>query len=108
MAKTCRTCKSQVPWIRCERHQIWLHRKFMYTAPGESRDCHEPRETPPLVDEFAEVTSAMIDAMTGPWYVYRKMPGTQEVSKEVVRKAGELVARAYVLLSRYQEEVGDA
>jgi len=61
----------------------------------------------PLVDELAEVTSAMIDAMTGPWYVYRKMPGTQEVSKDVVRKAGELVTRAYVLLARYQKEVGD-
>jgi len=100
MAKTCRTCESRVTLIRCRRHHA-------YMAPGESYECYEPRETPLLEDELAEVTSAMIDAMTGPWYVYRKMPGTQEVSKEVARKAGELVTRAYVLLARYQKEVGD-
>ena len=100
--ETCRTCESMSMVMKCAHE---------WTCEEEgSRACdeHKPRETPLLVDEFAEVVSAMIDAMTGPWYVYRKMLGTQEVNKEVVRKAGELVTRAYVLLGRHQKEVGDA
>ena len=101
MAKTCRTCRQLWTIRRCVRFN------FRKVASYESCDFQQERETPLLVDELAEVVAGMMDAMTGSWYVYRKIPGTQEVDTEIVRKAGVLITRAYVLLARHKEEVGD-
>ena len=101
MAKACRTCKWASPRWRCAiRHKYLLGREIM--------QCHGARETPLVVDALAEVVAGMMDAMTGSWYVYRKIPGTEEVDTEIVRKAQALITRAHVLLARHKEEVGDA
>jgi len=73
--------------------------------PSEIMDCHEPRETPLLVDEVTDVLDTILSALIGSWFSYTKLPGRIE---DAEAEAQKLIDRAYAVLARYKEEVGDA
>lgn len=99
MAKTCRTCKSSnLMWVCDDGFQTPID-------PDASCSSHEPCETPLLMDGLAEVLNAILAAITGHWFSYTKLPGKIE---EAEHEAQKLLDRAYMLLARYQKEVGDA
>ena len=89
MAEICRTCKHTDPGC-------------LIRIRGEQRaDCwyHEPRETPLLVDELANV----LNDVTGRLDAEYQYSGKCRLSSEL-----ESIKAAKIVLGRYQEEVGDA
>ena len=87
MAKTCRTCRRIYPLWRCTRPDVFD------AEPTASHDCHEPRETPLLVDELAKMVRTLSD------------PKAQGLDRAAY---ASLMDEADYVLERYQEEVGDA
>ena len=81
---TCRMCKWASPRWRCAiRHK--------YVLGSEIVQCHEPRETPLLVDELAKMVRLLMSPIG-----------------EAIAERAEAVDEARMLLERYEEEVGDA
>ena len=101
MAKTCRTCEFCYPRYGCSEAKMPL--ECITTDYGCSE--HKPRETPLLTDELTEVMEAILNAMSGQWFSYTKLPGK---IKEAEKEAQKLVDRAYALLARHKEEMGNA
>ena len=91
MAKTCRTCRVLVPWLRCPKQHAFMQ-------SYQVMECYELRETPLLVDALVEALKAML---TLPYRPLRSSP--QQASRI---DAIEVNAKAAV--SRYKEEVSDA
>lgn len=94
MAKTCRTCEWASPRWRCAiRHR--------YLLGNEVMDCHEPRETPLLMDVLAEALGWLLNLHHG---VSRG--GTRY---EVVgREWDEALQAGTQALARHQKETDDA
>lgn len=101
MPKTCRTCAEVTAVLDC------YYQGVLSCDSAEICSHWRQGKTLLLVDALADVMAAILDALTGHWFVYTKLPGAFQSCESDEQKAEELIDRAYVLLARHKEEVGD-